>query len=231
MKLTKIIVIRAQINCLTGLHIGGGDTEIHIGGIDNQVIKNPITRRPYIPGSSIKGKMRSMLEWCSGSVGQNPVKIEQSDNPEVFRILQLFGMGPVNKKFEERAKEIGASRLSFWDCNLNEEWRLSVEAGDNLLTEAKMENQIDRIAGVAKSPRQTERVPSGALFDFKLTLKIYDTDDEKALVETTLRGMKLLEMDSLGGSGSRGYGKVRFENVEIDPAQEGIDYSQIKPFG
>ena len=73
MKLTKILTIRANLRCLSGLHIGGGDTEMHIGGIDNAVVRNPLTGRPYIPGSSLKGKIRSLLEWRTGAVKPEPL--------------------------------------------------------------------------------------------------------------------------------------------------------------
>ena len=78
-------------------------------------------------------------------------------------------------------------------------------------TETKFENSINRIAGTAENPRNTERVPEGAIFDFSLALKVLDGDDEAALTQMVLTGFKLLEMDALGGSGSRGYGKVQFQ--------------------
>ncbi|HBZ58907.1 MAG TPA: type III-A CRISPR-associated RAMP protein Csm3 [Sutterella sp.] len=235
MKLAKIIKISATLNCLTGLHIGGGDTEIHIGGIDNQVVKHPITDQPYIPGSSLKGKMRSMLEWCSGAVKEKPLSFcdykAAGKDPKVLTIIQLFGMGQSEDLSPKDAEIVGATRLSFWDCNLSEAWLKEVDETHALKVEAKSENIINRIKGTAEHPRQTERVPAGATFDFNLTLKVYDTDDEKQLLETALRGMKLLELDSLGGSGSRGYGKVRFENVTIQGAAPGAaDYSKIEAF-
>jgi CRISPR-associated protein Csm3 len=82
-----------------------------------------------------------------------------------------------------------------------------------LLTETKMENMIDRIRGVAEHPRNTERVPASAIFDFQLTLKVHDGED---LLDTVLAGLRLLELGGLGGSGSRGYGKLRFRKLALD---------------
>lgn len=238
MKLAKVIKVSATLCCLTGLHIGSGDAEIHIGGIDNQVVKHPISDRPYIPGSSLKGKMRSLLEWCSGAVKETPLTfsdyLNAKKDPKVLTILQLFGRGAVGGQGEssgsEGAEQVGPTRLSFWDCNLSEAWVREVDELHELLVEAKTENTINRIKGTAEHPHHTERVPAGAYFDFKLTLKVYDTDDEEMLLETALRGMKLLELDSLGGSGSRGYGKVKFKDVGIQGADVILDYDKIEAF-
>ena len=100
MKLEKIVTIKGTLRCMSGLHIGGGDTEMHIGGIDNAVIRHPLTQRPYIPGSSLKGKMRSLLEWRSGAVKAAPLgwsDYQNAANPEaVMPILKLFGAGGNN---------------------------------------------------------------------------------------------------------------------------------------
>lgn len=119
MKLKKIHLITAQIVCETGLHIGGSDAEIHIGGIDNQVVKNPITHEPYIPGSSLKGKIRSLLEWKSGVVQSGPFSWEtffkepdEDRKKEILKILQLFGVGGSQILNVEQAKQIGPDRKS-----------------------------------------------------------------------------------------------------------------------
>ncbi len=232
MKLTNITEIQATLVLKTGLHIGAGDSEMHIGGIDNSVIKHPITQSPYIPGSSLKGKIRSLLEWCSGAVTDGkPLSLEHlakaTDKSTVENILKLFGISADNQKEEEQMKRIGVGRLGFWDCALNEEWEKRIRDDNQLLTEAKSENTINRITATADNPRQTERVPAGAKFDFKLTLRQFEGDNED-LLALILKGLRLLELDSLGGSGSRGYGKIEFEQLTVNG--EIRDLKQINPF-
>lgn len=125
-------------------------------------------------------------------------------------------------------QKIGASRLVFWDCDLNETWANEITQDGLSLTEAKSENTIDRITATAGNPRLTERVPAGAEFDFKLTIRVFDEDDKQELLNTVLSGLKLLELDSLGGSGSRGYGKVKFTELTVDGEARNLD--DIKPF-
>jgi len=229
MKLTNIVEIKAKLVLQTGLHIGAGDSEMHIGGIDNSVIKHPITQSPYIPGSSLKGKIRTLLEWRSGAVQSLPLSLKDiSKNPEeVKNILRLFGISGDAQNSEQEVAEIGVSRLAFWDCTLNEAWENAIREDNQLLTEAKSENTIDRITSTAGNPRQTERVPAGAEFDFKLTLRQFE-GDKPELLDLVLKGLKLLELDSLGGSGSRGYGKVKFTDLTVDGEARNLD--DIKPF-
>ena len=235
MQLKNIQIITATLTLESGLHIGAGDSEIHIGGIDNSVVKHPITGEPYIPGSSLKGKIRSLLEWKSGAVQEDPLGKKEYDRSEgaqkdaVKHILQLFGVSG-DTQDEDFQKHIGHTRLAFWDCPLDPTYAQEQRDNDRLYTEAKSENSINRISGTAEHPRQTERVPAGAKFRFRLTLKQYDGDDD-ALLHTLLTGLKLLEWDSLGGSGSRGYGKVRFDNLELDGKNISDEFAQLKPFG
>ena len=229
MKLTNIVEIKAKLVLETGLHIGAGDSEMHIGGIDNSVIKHPITQSPYIPGSSLKGKIRTLLEWRSGAVQNAPLTVKDiTKNPEeVKNILRLFGISGDTKNSEQEVAEIGVSRLAFWDCALDSDWEKAIRDDNQLLTEAKSENTIDRITSTAGNPRQTERVPAGAEFDFKLMLRQFE-GDKPELLELVLKGLKLLELDSLGGSGSRGYGKVTFTKLTVDGNARNLD--DIKPF-
>ncbi len=201
-------MITGKIKVVTGLHIGSGNTEMHIGGTDNPVIKNAATNEPYIPGSSLKGKMRSLLRLYKGG----------DDKEET--VVKLFG-SPAG------SDTVKPARLSFWDCFLTEEWKKIIDKKQMLYTEVKMENSIDRVTGTATNPRNTERVLPGSEFDFKLTVKQYDDEDVLPLVLGT---MKLLEMDALGGSGSRGYGRIKFEELKLDgkDIQSGLD--AIKPF-
>ena len=234
MQLTAINQITGQIQLITGLHIGAGNEEVHIGGIDNGVIKHPHTQQPYIPGSSLKGKMRSLLEWRAGLVGESkgkPVSInlldtlsgDKKQHAEI--IIRLFGAAGDTKN-DAKAEEIGITRLSFWDCGLSKAWLEKVDQNNWLYTEAKSENTINRITGTADNPRQTERVPADALFDFKLGMKILD-DSEQPYVDTVLAGLKLLELDGIGGSGSRGYGKIKFK---LDDAGLQARLDAIDPF-
>jgi CRISPR-associated protein Csm3 len=234
-QLTGIITLKATLELVTGLRIGAGDSEMHIGGVDNTVIKHPHTQSPYIPGSSLKGKMRSLLEWRSGAVQQEALGWKDfeaaggTQQAEVKRILQLFGISGDKKIGVEHMEKIGPTRISFWDCNLNPEWEKQIREDNFSLTEVKSENRINRISGVAEHPRQTERVPAGAQFDFRLSIKrlVGDGDD---LLTTVLQGLKLLELDSVGGSGSRGYGKVRFVNLKIDETDSQARFDATQPF-
>jgi CRISPR-associated protein Csm3 len=127
-------------------------------------------------------------------------------------LIRLFGGAPDSNNDDILVKEIGPSRLSFWDCSLDQVWAQEMNDKNLLLTETKMENMIDRIRGVAEHPRNTERVPATARFDFNLTIRVHDGED---LLDTVLQGMKLLELTGLGGSGSRGYGKIKFTGLML----------------
>ncbi len=234
-QLTAITTITATLELVTGLRIGAGDSEMHIGGVDNTVIKHPHTQSPYIPGSSLKGKMRSLLEWRSGAVKEEALgwkdyeKASGTTQTEVKHILQLFGISGGDKVGVEEMGKIGPTRISFWDCSLKKEWEDQVREDNFSLTEVKSENRINRISGVAEHPRQTERVPAGAQFDFRLSIKKL-TGDGDELIATVLQGLKLLELDSVGGSGSRGYGKVKFVSLKIDDADCQARFDAVKPF-
>lgn len=201
-------MITGKIKVVTGLHIGSGNTEMHIGGTDNPVIKNAVTNEPYIPGSSLKGKMRSLLRLYEG----------KEDNGE--NVVKLFG-SPAG------SDTVKPACLSFWDCFLTEEWKKTIDKKQMLYTEVKMENSIDRMTGTATNPRNTERVLPGSEFDFKLTVKQYDGED---VLKTVLGTMKLLEMDALGGSGSRGYGRIEFKDLKLDGKDIQSELDSIKPF-
>lgn len=223
MRLTAIRTFEGVLELITGLHIGSGNAEMHIGGTDNPVIKHPKTQEPYIPGSSLKGKIRSLLEWRWGFVAYTegkPVgfshldRIPEEDRPQAKTLLKLFGGAPEGAgQHQALVEEIGPTRLGFWDCPLAHAWIQEMNQRNLLLTETKMENMIDRIRGVAEHPRNTERVPAGAMFEFRLTLRVHDNED---LTPMVFEGLKLLELTGLGGSVSRGYGKVRFASLTLD---------------
>lgn len=219
MKLVKLTNIKGEIILESGLHIGAGDTEMHIGGTDNPVVTHPHTREPYIPGSSLKGKVRSLLEMRSGLMSRtdgSPVsakilnQVEGNERQEALNILRLFGASGADS---DDMKEIGPTRSSFADCPLSRDSLDIARANNWALTEIKSENSIDRIKGTALNPRFTERVPAGFKFDFNISIK--EMEDDDSLLDFLLQGLKLLELDALGGSGSRGYGRIRF--VFADP--------------
>ena len=233
MQLIKIQTLEATLELLSGLRIGASESEMRIGGVDNQVIRNPINNEPYIPGSSLKGKVRSLLEWRSGAVKSVPLGIRYMDPryPGVSPILQLFGVGGGDQLSDQQAQDLGPTRLAFWDAALQKEWARQMDADNLMLTEIKTENRIDRIKGVAEHPRQTERVPAGSRFDFRLSIKVLDIDgDGRSLRATVLDGLRLLELDSLGGSGSRGYGKVKFRDLKLDGVDIQAEFDALAPF-
>ena len=235
MQLTNIRLIEGCIELVTGLHIGAGNEEMHIGGMDNPVVKNPVNHRPYIPGSSLKGKMRSLLEWQAGTVAASngkPVgfgdarKIkDEKKRIRAENILKLFGGAPERKSVDAYVRSIGPSRLAFWDCPLDEGWASRMNDRGVSLTESKMENTIDRIGGAAGNLRTNERVPAGARFDFRLTMRVHDNEK---LLSDVLCGLRLIELTGLGGSGSRGYGKVRFLDLVCDRQPVQSDYEAVR---
>lgn len=214
MKLTAIREITGTITLRSGLHIGAGDTEMRIGGTDNPVVKHPHSNDPYIPGSSLKGKVRSLLEMRSGLMGRTGGKpisskilaeLTGSEREDALKILKIFGVSGADSA---EAVEIGPTRSSFADAALNGQCKTELLSENLPLTEVKSENSINRVKGVADNPRFTERVPEGVVFDFSISLKEFAGDEN--LTDFLLEGLKLLELDALGGSGSRGYGRVRF---------------------
>lgn len=199
-QLIKKIKINTSLRLLSGLHIGAGDSSIEIGGIDNPVIKIGTKEfQPYIPGSSLKGKMRCLLEQIYGvnEVGGNGNDLEKS-----ISIKNLFGFSGENMPSKIIVRDSYLSEKSLellQNCNL-----------DMPYTEGKWENSINRIAGTAKNPRLSERVPADVEFDVEFIINIWDSDKEEELLSLLEEGIKAIENDYLGGSGSRGYGQVKF---------------------
>lgn len=240
MKLKEIKKLEGTIILKSGLHIGSGNMEMHIGGTDSPVIKHPHTLEPYIPGSSLKGKVRSLLEMASGLVPYaldsgglitwKTVLKAEKEEPELASeakdILKIFGASGAES---EEDTKLGPTRVSFADCFLNEDWKKQAQENRWLLTETKSENAINRIKGTAEHPRFIERVPAGTKFDFSLTFKVLE-DADKALFNKLLEGLKLLEYDALGGSGSRGYGRIKFESLKLNGNDIQQEFDNIKPF-
>jgi CRISPR-associated protein Csm3 len=222
------VVLEAELHCDTGLHIGAGKGSLEIGGADNPVVKDAFGR-PYIPGSSLRGKMRSLLEQALGLAvpaelvyvskrrGQE-VRIHQSDRPD-DDICVLFGRNPGRMervKGEPMDAHIATpARLTVYDAplDLNSITPQMRENLDDELTEVKSENAVDRITSQA-NPRTLERVPAGARFAVRMVMDVL-CDADKELIARVAQAMRLLEDDSLGGGGSRGSGRVHFMNVKL----------------
>ena len=209
MKLIGYKNIEGIIEVITGLHIGGSTTIIEIGGKDNPVIKHPITKEPYIPGSSLKGKMRSLLEWKLGKVDTTPGKnygAVHKCSDKTCPICVIFGTSA-----DEEG--LGPTRLIVRDAFLNNEYKVR-QKKINLnwtpldLMEDKYENTINRITARA-NPRNLERVVSGVEFSFKISYRVFDNDN--GFFKYVIDGLKLIEKDALGGAGSRGCGQIMFK--------------------
>jgi CRISPR-associated protein Csm3 len=254
-------IIRFDLRILTGLHIGGTTEGIEIGGLDNPVIKDPISGLPYIPGSSLKGKLRSVLEWELDKVfknekGEAPPHTCEND-PGIVQLRNMMRDEHDKKEKEEKQKqylaklkekidscpicrvfglsasaEVGEpTRLTVRDAfpkrvfkpdengnlipdpekDMVEIWKNTI--GEGLYTEMKTENAIDRITSMA-NPRTMERVPKDSIFEIEMIYDIYKPDDINFL-KYLFQAMHLLEDSFLGGSGSRGSGKIKFENPKI----------------
>jgi len=225
MRLIEIKEIKGTITLKSGLHIGSGDNDMRIGGTDNPVIRDPFTDEPYIPGSSLKGKIRSLLEMKYGLMGKTegaPVKIDDlkkfkgKEEEKCEMILKLFGSGAsAADQMQSDLLRIGPTRLSFADCPLSPKCVKDFQEKHQPYFEVKSENTINRIKGTAEHPRFMERVVSGATFYFSISIKHFEGDSYKDIKETLRDGIQLLELDALGGSGSRGYGRVAFKSDDL----------------
>lgn len=198
-KLLKKIIYTGTITLKTGLHIGGTNTALNIGGPDKFVVRNPLNNLPYIPGSSLKGKLRSLLELAYGCMTVDMKgNCKASNNPK-SESGRLFGVA---------ANDGGQpSRLIVRDGEMIIDDIEKFNNTDLLYTESKTEANIDRVTSAA-NPRTYERVPAGAKFKLNMVLNIFDTDDEANLKKLLEESIALLHDDYLGGSGSRGYGQV-----------------------
>jgi CRISPR-associated protein Csm3 len=211
------IFIRGKIAAVTGLHIGGSPTSLAIGTVDNPVIRDSLTGQPYIPGSSVRGKMRSLWEKMTGArqnkrIGRD-VRIhvcERQDEYKACPVCQIYGVpGQAEASFPTRL----VVRDAFLSSESEEELRKRAKT-DLPYTEVKWEAAIDRVTSAAV-PRQMERVPAQTVFDgFEMVFSVYDPGDLARFVNV-FEAMQLLEDDYLGGQGSRGSGKVQFENLKV----------------
>lgn len=209
--------LKGKIRLLSGLHIGGNKETIEIGGMDNPVIKNPITGLPYIPGSSIKGKMRFLLEW----------KLSKVTNSEPHSCSPDNGYCPICRIFgnTDKSRTYGPTRLMVSDCDLllSDDDKKKFDKDELIYLEDKVENRINRLTGAAIDPRHMERIPAGLEFNFGLTYKIFEIDDadttdnkDEKNWQEVVNALYYLQEDALGGSGSRGYGKIKFVGLKLD---------------
>lgn len=198
-KLTKKIIYNGTITLKTGLHIGGTNAALNIGGPDKFVVRNPLNNIPYIPGSSLKGKMRSLIEIYNGcvSVDKDGKYIASKDPNSISG--KLFGVSG-------DSDDSRPSRLIIRDAELDIS-SADFTNTDLPFTESKTEVTIDRVTAKAM-PRTFERVPAGAKFKLNMVLNIFEDEDEKKLKQTLQQAINLLHDDYLGGHGSRGYGQV-----------------------
>lgn len=200
-KLTNKVFIGGTIECLTGLRIGGNKSSLEIGGVDLSVIKDA-AGVPYLPGSSIKGKLRSLLGKISGAVNADA---------DAEDVKLLFGSSGSNDNREN--KQHAVTRLYVRDASLDTiEFKKSfpdASKRDFAFSETKTENVIDRSTGKAQHPRTIERVPAGAIFNFSMVIDAYDGDDITKLLGKLGIALELLQYDYLGGHGTRGSGQVK----------------------
>jgi CRISPR-associated protein Csm3 len=220
--------LTATLEVKTGLHIGAGKDAIEIGGIDNPVVKHPYSLEPYVPGSSLKGKARFLLEWAFNTVRDDGRAFGFDDTDArtgkagADVILRLFGTAASRDAWGH-----GPTRLIVRDAPLNSSWRERMVDEGRALTEDKTEVSIDRIAGKALDGglRQTERVPAGARFDVEIGFRAWSLGDEGEqdwrCLAWFIQALDLIEQDALGGSGSRGYGQVRFEGLKLIDSEGG----------
>ena len=194
-KLVKKIIYTGAITLKTGLHIGGTNAALNIGGPDKFVVRNPINNVPYIPGSSLKGKMRALVEIAKGCISDG----KASNDPKSLS-GELFGVATGNS-------DNRPSRLIVRDAELDLSKPEMFDNTDLPYTESKTEVAIDRITAKA-NPRTFERVPAGAQFKLNMVLNIFEGENEQRLKETLQLAIRLLQDDYLGGHGSRGYGQV-----------------------
>lgn len=201
------VYIQGILKLETGLHIGAASDFAPIGAVDSPFIRDPFTKQPIIPGSSVKGKMRTLL---AKSMSSKPTlnKIDDDD----IRIKRMFGSANSGSKVAGMA-----SRLQFFDLMMTKESvkRFEKLSLDTYIGEVKFENTIGRLTAQA-NPRQIERVPAGAEFAFRLVYNIERPDEFDEDMNTLAKAFKLLQMDYLGGHGSRGYGRVSFSDFAVE---------------
>lgn len=238
----KNYIINGEITCKTGLHIGGSLETIEIGGSDNPIIRDTVSNLPFIPGSSIKGKLRSLLELSdkdsSQSVLNNGGKVStEGIAAEFFGVANNNEYSKANKDSEsskdnndnESSKDKFHNKLIVRDAFPTEDTIKMWDKHSDIIdgAELKYENSLNRITSKA-TPRNIERVPVNSKFKLEIVLSIYDYDEtyttksDYESLNPLFKSMKLLQDDYLGGNGTRGFGKIEFENITIK--ERGLEY-------
>jgi CRISPR-associated protein Csm3 len=217
LKLVRVRRISGQIEVVTGLRIGSG-LPPSIGVVDYPIVRTGEAEEPYIPGSSLKGKMRHLLEWHLGLVREDGLPWAGGGPDDV--ITRVFG-GPAGSQHAP-----GPARLMVRDAKLPEAWRQAMASGSRPVVEIKFENSVNRLTAEAAG-RPVERVVPGVRFELEILYRVFDTGDggerdEALLKEVVLKALALVEQDCLGSSGSRGYGAVRFVVVQDGQAKPGV---------
>lgn len=205
------IQITGDVEVKTGMHIGGNSAFAAIGAVDSSVIKDTRTNLPMIPGSSLKGKMRSLLAKEFNMKVVNP-----DDDHE--RLTRLFGTA--------KKDHVKRSRVLISDMIMANSQELR-DLGLQSMTEVKFENTINRATAVA-NPRQIERVVRGAIFELDIIYEVENVEELLEDMQTLGEGMKLLQYDYLGGNGSRGYGKIVFKNLHAETVVGHLEYALIE---
>jgi CRISPR-associated protein Csm3 len=221
-KLKSKIIIKGKVIAETGLMIGGSSSALEIGGTDKQIIRNPVDKSPYIPGSSLKGKMRSLLEISRGTV-TNDERGKDVGNPTqnpADEAAQLFGH--INRNTERIQQP---SRLIVRDGVLTKDSRTKLKDTELLYTEVKAENSINRITAEA-NPRFFERVPKNAEFELNMTLNVFDDIKGSEQLNLVFECLRLIQDDYLGGGGSRGNGQVIFKLESVKRRSTDTYYKQ-----
>ena len=207
--------ITGTLEVLTGMHIGGSSAFFAIGAVDSSVVRDTFSDQPMIPGSSLKGKMRALLAQKYNDRKHLPDSYScEDDDP---RILRLFGSAKKN--------QIQRSRVLFRDMMLSNMKELR-EYGLNSATEVKFENTISRMTAIA-NPRQIERVIPHTKFDLSIVYNVQEADEVIPDLQLLAEGMQLLGFDYLGGHGSRGYGKVKFSDLQLRSVVGEIDHDLL----
>ena len=208
------VLLRGSIRCLTGLHIGARNDDPAVGGIDEAVLRDPLTLRPYIPGSALRGKLRSLSEQAEGREPNRESgggHIHLCTRPPACVVCRLFGV-------PSQLETARPARLIVRDVYLSEDsaQRLAALRTDLPFTEVRVEAAVDRRSAAVTS-REIELVPASAVFsDMELVVNVYE-DQDLTDFGTLVRALALLEDDYLGGGGSRGAGSVRCEQLAVIP--------------
>lgn len=209
------IQITGVLETKTGMHIGGSSAFSAIGAVDSPVIKDVRNGKPMVPGSSLKGKIRTLL-----AKKYNEAVVNPDNDAECIR--RVFGSAKKDKD-----NKVHASKIIVSDMFLLNEDEIR-NRGIESFTEVKFENSINRATAVA-NPRQIERAIKGLQFGIDMIYEVENGKEDEVIDDIKLlaEGMKMLEYDYLGGSGSRGYGKVQFFDMTAKIVIGALDDSVV----